>query len=345
MAELSRRRLLAGISAVGVGATLPSRSEACSRIFWNDNPIKLVGRTFDWNHHFNDSMWVLPRGMARAGALSENPARWTSRYGSTVIAAYDRAAVEGINERGLVVSLLFLEHTQYEARDQKRPGIAFYQWALYFLDNFASVQDVIGNIGRVQIVKTAFGETYPDGVPLHAALADSTGDSAIIEFIAGEPVIHYGRRFQVMTNDPTFEEQLANLRRYKPFGGAIDALPGSVLPEDRFVRAAYTLQYLPKSNSEPTAVANMMSLLNNVSVPFGTPYAGSHGTYPTWWRSVIDVDSHVFYIETTVTPNVFWVDLAKLNFAENAKPKKLSLFDEALSGEVPDRLVEASPQL
>lgn len=339
MPTISRRRLLA---TAGAMAAVPNLAEACSRIYWNDNPVKLVGRTLDWNHHFDETIWVLPRGMQRAGILPDNPARWTSKHGSVVVAANDRAAVEGINEHGLVVSLLFLDRTQYAERDAKRPGIAFFQWAQFYLDNFASVQEVLGNLDRVQIVKAAFGQAYPDGVPLHAALADPSGDSAIVEFIAGDTVVHFGRAFQVMTNDPTFDEQLANQRRYKPFGGQIETLPGGVLPEERFVRAAYTLKHLPKSADEPTAVANMLSLLANISVPFGTPYVGSHGTYPTWWRSVINVSSRVYYLQTTVTPNVFWLDLAKLAYGEGAKPRRLSIFDAALLGEVSGRLAPAA---
>lgn len=33
-------------------------------------------------------------------------------------------------------------------------------------------------------------------------LEDSTGDSAIIEIIDGKMVIHHGREYTVMTNDP-----------------------------------------------------------------------------------------------------------------------------------------------
>ncbi len=43
---------------------------------------------------------------------------------------------------------------------------------------------------------------------LHLAIEDADGDSAIIEFAAGKPVVHHGREFTLMTNDPTYDEQL-----------------------------------------------------------------------------------------------------------------------------------------
>jgi len=39
--------------------------------------------------------------------------------------------------------------------------------------------------------------------------------SAIIEFVKGEPTIHLGKQYQVMTNEPAYDQQIANLLRYK----------------------------------------------------------------------------------------------------------------------------------
>jgi penicillin V acylase-like amidase (Ntn superfamily) len=45
--------------------------------------------------------------------------------------------------------------------------------------------------------------------PPVAGLAALTGDSAIVEYIQGKKVIHHDHKNQVMTNSPTFDEQLA----------------------------------------------------------------------------------------------------------------------------------------
>jgi len=37
---------------------------------------------------------------------------------------------------------------------------------------------------------------------VHLAIEDASGDSAIIEYISSKPVIHHGREFKIMTNDP-----------------------------------------------------------------------------------------------------------------------------------------------
>ena len=84
---------------------------------------------------------------------------------------------------------------------------------------------------------------------------------------------------------------------------------------------AYALKYLPKTDDAAKPVAYLLSVMNNVSVPFGSPYIGVSGTYPTWWRCVIGLSNRIYAVQTTVTPNVFWVDIAKLNTVAGAKPR------------------------
>ena len=164
---------------------------------------------------------------AALGAGADNPAKWTSRYASLIIAGLDICTEEGVNEKGLVVNLLFLDGTQYETRNSNRPGIAFFQWPQYYLDNYATVTEVIANLDQVQVVNTALGAEYPDGLPLHVALADASGSSAIIEFIDGEPTVHMGKQYQVMTNEPAYDKQIANMLRYKAFGGTMRSFPAA----------------------------------------------------------------------------------------------------------------------
>ncbi len=343
--RFSRRDALATLLGAGAASMLPGTANACSRVFWNDNPVKLVGRTLDWSRNFDEAMWSLPAGMERQGRAPDNPAKWTSRYASLIIAGLDICTEEGINEKGLVVNLLFLDGTQYEQRNSKRPGIAFYQWPQFYLDNYATVNEVIANLDQVQVVNTALGEEYPDGLPLHVAIADASGQSAIIEFIKGEPVVHLGREYQVMTNEPAYDQQIANMLRYKTFGGTIEQLPGGIQADDRFVRAAYTLKYLPKTSDPAQAAASMMSLMNNVSVPFGSPYSGVSGTYPTWYRSIIDPGSRLYYVQTTVTPNTFWVEMDKLDLKPGSAARKLSIFDPKLMGEASADFKEGKPSV
>ncbi len=109
------------------------------------------------------------------------------------------------------------------------------------------------------------------------------------------------------------------------------------------MRAAYSLKYLPKTSDPVQAAASMMSLMNNVSVPFGSPYSGVSGTYPTWYRSIMAPDSRLYYVQTTITPNTFWVEMDKLDLKPGATPRKLSIFDPKLMGEVSGDFKDGKP--
>ena len=78
--------------------------------------------------------------MAHTGLMPINPLTWTSKYGGVVAAAFDLAAADGINERGLAGSELWLSESNSGAqRDAKQPGLALSLWLTFFLDNFAAV--------------------------------------------------------------------------------------------------------------------------------------------------------------------------------------------------------------
>ena len=66
-------------------------------------------------------------------------------------------------------------------------------------------------------------------------LSDASGDSAIIEYIDGKQVIHHNRAYQVMTNSPTFDKQLALNEYWKQIGGTVMS-PGTNRASDRYAR-------------------------------------------------------------------------------------------------------------
>ncbi len=92
---------------------------------------------------------------------------------------------------------------------------------------------------------------------------------AVVEFIGGKPRIYHDKRFTVMTNEPTYDKQIENLKQYRTFGGD-KPLPGERTPSDRFVRAAYYASGLPQPASQGEAAAYVFSVIRNVSVRLGS---------------------------------------------------------------------------
>jgi choloylglycine hydrolase len=168
----------------------------------------------------------------------------------------------------------------------------------------------------------------PHGNPgtVHLSLSDATGDSAIFEYIDGKLNIHHSREYQVMTNDPTFEQQLALNEYWKQIGG-LTMLPGTNRAVDRFVRASFYMNMIPKTDDPIESVAGVFSVMRNVSVPRGISTPERPEISTTIWRTVADQKNKRYFFEATNRPNVFWVNLSDLNLAEGAPVLKLTLTD------------------
>jgi choloylglycine hydrolase len=158
-----------------------------------------------------------------------------------------------------------------------------------------------------------------------------------VEPIAGKLVVHHGPEYAVMANDPTFDEQLANLRRYLPYGGDLP-LPGDILSTDRFVRATYFLEHLPPPRDVEEAVAGVIHIASNVACPPGAPY-NDFSVYPTWWTSAVDLTNLTYYFWSRLSPGLIWVSLADL--ARPAGSPVMVLDPEApgLTGAISDRFL------
>lgn len=341
------KHFLEAVTMVVLGSILMSAPvSACSRVLWTDSgKAVVVGRTMDWFEDMKTNLWSLPRGIARDGATGKNSLRWTAKYGSVVAAAYDMATADGINEVGLTTNILWLAESDYGKRDETVPGLSISLWAQYMLDNFATVNEAVEfmNKNTFQLV-TANVPRRDEKATVHLSLADASGDSAIIEYTDGKPKIYHDRKFTVMTNSPSFEEQLANLKQYKAFGGDKD-LPGSNEAADRFVRAASYLTSLPKPNTYRENVTYILSVVRNVSAPFsasGDPKRPNISA--TRWRTVADLTNKVYYFESTISPNIVWVQLRKLNFKEGTSVRKLDLTKQLdLVGDVSGKFKKAKP--
>ena len=310
----------------------------CTRILWKNNVGVYVGRSMDWPESTHPVLIVLPRGMQRDGGLiggsvvvPENPARWTSKYGSIGTSLYGIAQADGFNEKGLGAHLLYLRATDFGPRQPEKPALHAGLWAQAALDNAATVEEALEYVDTVQVV---LAEAFGHKATVHLALDDATGDSAIIEYIGGKPIVHHDRNYRIMTNDPTYEEQLALLAQRDYSNPGFDTpVPGNVKATDRFQRAAYFMGVLPEPEGEREAVASVLAIIRNCSVPFGAPY-GDFGIYNTEYRTVMNLTSRRYYFELTTSPNVVWADLDRFDLEPGAPVMALNPDSFELSGNV-----------
>lgn len=304
------------------------RVRACTRVVYQGNKdMVITGRTMDWKEDTRSNIWIFPRGMERNGEVGKNPMRWKSKYGSVVTSAYDICSTDGMNEKGLVANLLWLAESSYPQWNGEKPALSIAAWVQYMLDNFATVSEAVSEIEKNTF--DVVSDMMPDGTrmaTLHLSISDATGDNAIFEYIDGKLNIHHNRSYQVMTNSPVFDQQLALDDYWKTIGGTT-FLPGTNRAADRFVRASFYINAIPKTEDTRTALASVFSVIRNTSVPFGISTPDQPNISSTRWRTVSDQKDKVYYFESTLYPNVFWVDFKDVDFSEKASVKKLNLLD------------------
>lgn len=346
---MAKRSWAKTVAAAGCAASLAAASvaQACTRLVYHgDEGLVVTARSMDWKVDVESNLWVFPRGMKRSGEAGENSIKWTSKYGSVIASGYDISTTDGLNEAGLSASVLWLVESSYPQQSDK-PGLSIAAWAQYVLDNFATVAEA------VETLRTEPFTLVTDKVPgeerlatLHLSISDASGDSAIVEYIDGKQVIHHGRQYQVMTNSPTFEKQLALNEYWQQIGGTV-MLPGTNRAADRYARAAFYVDAVPKTPNQVEAIASVFSVIRNVSVPFGISTPDQPNISSTRWRTVADQKNLRYFFESALTPNTFWVDLKKLDLSEaSGKTLKLDLGPNqahTFSGEVHAQFKAAKP--
>lgn len=349
-----RRRIMSVLAVLLVAAGLAApAAQACSRVTrLGPDGMVITGRSMDWPYSFNSHLYAIPRGLTQDGAGGINSLTWTSKYGAIQVAGTTvpggpvDAVFDGMNETGLVANLLYLAESDFgPPPTDNRPRLSFAAWGQYVLTSFATVNEVVEAFSNpsIYIVPINFGPNGMARPTVHLSVSDASGDSAIFEYLNGKVVVHHGRQYQVMTNSPTYDKQLALNAQWENQDRSKN-LPGSIQSADRFVRASYYLSKLPPTTDERQAVAGVLSVIRNVSVPWGIADAEHPNIAPTYWRSVADSTTKVYYFESTLSPNIVWVNLNSLDLSPGSGIRAVSVEgDYSVIGNVNADLAPAQP--
>ncbi len=305
--------------------TCISNAEACTRaVYLGPQNTVITARSMDWSSDVGSNIWVFPRGMERDGAAGANSIKWQAKYGSVITTFFEVATVDGINEKGLVANLLYLAESVYPklTKGDTRKTISISAWAQYVLDHFATVNEAVEHLRKEPFILQQV--TTPDGHPGtgHLAITDKSGDSAIFEYIDGKLVIHHDKKYQVMTNSPTFDQQLA-INAYWQDVGPSSMLPGTSRAADRFVRASYYIGIAPQTADQLKATTYSFAVIRDTSVPFGGSMPNKPNIAATLWRTVSDQKNMLYYFDSSTAPNVFWLDLKEIDFASQKDSMRL----------------------
>lgn len=316
---------------------------ACSRVMYKGkDSIYMTARTFDWPGKIPTTLWIIPRGFSANGYAGPNSIEWKSKYGSVIAGAFG-GATDGMNEKGLMVNMLWCRGAQFaDPKLTDKPLMMVGMWTHYMLDNFATVNEAVEgmenrNFEIVGMVLPGFDFT----LDVHVSISDASGDNAIFEYVGGKMIVYHDKDYKVMTNEPTYDKQLA-LAEYWKGVGEFSAIPGTFKPEERFVQALYYSNLAGPVDDDATAAAIAMSIARKVSVPMGIRTEERPNMSTTTWRVVADHKNLIYYYEDAETFNsTMWIDLKKVDFSSEKGSQKLDMTKSGI-GDVSDKLIKAN---
>lgn len=261
---------------------------ACLTFCLRHDESIVYGRNFDWEvdvgavivnqRHVRKNAFVLP---------PEKPMSWISKYGSVTFNQFSREVpVGGMNEEGLVIESLVSE-TKHPRSDERK-AINELQWIQYHLDTCSTVEEVIRSARLVRI--------SPFAVRLHYFVSDSSGRSAVIEFLQGKMVHRSDKSLPVKV--------LANANYDR-------ALRTAISQQSRFARSAGMIE---KYDGQTNVVEYAFGVLDTVS----------QGDF-TKWQVVYDIPHRRIHFRTLRKHDTKLISFSDLDFANATEPLMLDV--------------------
>jgi len=301
---------------------VPNTALPCTTFLLNqDGPV--VGKSYDWSLH--DGLVLINKRNVKKVAITfetaQVSAEWISKYQSVTFNQYGRELPNsGMNEKGLVVEVMWLDSSIDEPTDS-RPTVNELQWLQRSLDLYASVAELVAELPSVRIV-TAFGR-------LHYLACDATLACAAIELVSGELVVSTGASLPVATlTNNTYADSLDYLSQFEGFGGT-HPLPSGSGSLPRFARAAS----LSQNPTEATGLDSAVAVLDSVS----------QGSFSKW-NLIYFPSTRRVYFRTYNQPTLKWLGLSKFDPSCDTPVMALDI-DSPLEGSVTTAFVPYTSEL
>ncbi|MFE8605690.1 linear amide C-N hydrolase [Archangium violaceum] len=302
------------------------------------------GRSMEFGQELHTKLYVqAPKQKAVLRGLAGEEFESTPDYGYVGTSAMDLPVVtDGLNTAGLSTGALWLPGTQYQSLGPLPTKNVFSGFFVNWMLSHCATTDDVRHALESGAVRVIGSEWVAKVGPLHFPVHDARGNSIVIEFLEGKPVISENP-VAVLTNQPTFPWHLENLRNYvnlspmdSPWGKdnngkvgnlpitqtghgtGLSGLPGNATPPSRFVRTAFLKQFALQPKTAEEAAVLAFHLLNCVDIPKGTVGAktllGKDEYDYTQWVVVKDVTNRILNVRVYGSPLTWSVDLKNLDF-------------------------------
>ena len=300
--------------------------------------LHLFGRNMDIEYSFNQSIIFIPRNFKCVN--KSNKKELTTKYAvlgmGTIFDDYPTFA-DGMNEKGLgCAGLNFPVYVSYSKEDiEGKTNIPVYNFLLWVLANFSSVEEVKEALKNANIVDIPISENIPN-TTLHWMISDITGKSIVVEQTK-EKLNVFDNNIGVLTNSPTFDWHVANLNQYVSLrynqvpesklgdqsltalgqGTGLVGLPGDFTPASRFIRVAFLRDAMIKNDKDSIDLIEFFHILNNVAMVRGSTRTVEEKSDLTQYTSCMCLEKGIYYYNTYENNQINAIDMNKENLDGN----------------------------
>lgn len=294
------------IAFILVITCLRATSFACTTFFIEKKGEMMFGKNYDWVTgtgaiHTNLS-GLVKQALPVDGSA---PWQWTAQYGSITFNQYGKEFPNGgMNEAGLVVELMWLNESEYPAKDN-RQSLSVLQWIQYQLDNCSTVDQVISTDENIRISST--------GTPQHYLIADKKGNVAAIEFLHGQMVVHRNKDlpYAVLTNS-TYSQSVYALNNNRIQNNSLE----------RFATTCKRINNYQSANPSGSLLHYSFEILEQATQPAYTK-----------WSIVYDIKRQSIHFSTAEDKKAKHIKVKDFNFSCSA-PALMFNLQKPVSGEI-----------
>ncbi len=254
-------------------------------------------RTLDLEYHYNEAVTLTPRRYPFSFTDGTESREHSALLGMAYVVNGYPLYYDAMNEHGLCMAGLAYAHfCTYARNEPSAAGHRIAPWELipHTLIGCRTVNDARALLSDAVLVDRPFSDKLQNQ-PMHWMIADSTA-SIVLETDTNGKIIIYDNPADVMTNAPTFPEQMEHLSKYAHLtphpktengismrGMGAFGLPGDWSSPSRFVRASFLRRHML-----PDRASSVFPLLDAVKVPRGVSLSEDGQPIVTVYSAVME---------------------------------------------------------
>lgn len=293
------------------------------------------GRNLDLEYSYNETITIMPRNFPLQFRHVKSPKTYYAMIGMATVADNYPLFYEATNEKGLSMAALnFPDNAEYKPYKEGKDNITSFELVPWILGQCSTIAEARKLLNRINLLDENFNEEFPLS-PLHWMISDR--DSSLVVESVKEGLKIYDNPIGVLTNNPSFEQQIFNLNNYmhlsaeQPenlFSKDLDlieysrgmgamGLPGDLSSMSRFVRATFTKLNSKSGDTEVESISQFFHILSSVAQQRGCVHLGEDKYEITLYSSCCNTDKGMYYYTTYENSQITAVDMYRENLDGN----------------------------